>query len=38
MKDFKVVLKFTRNGVQARCVKNNSENQKKKVDKQVEKK
>lgn len=38
MKDFKVVLKFTRNGVQARCVKNNSQNDKKKVDKTDKKK
>jgi hypothetical protein len=37
MKDFKVVLKFTPKGVQAKCVKI-SENQKKVVDKRSEKK
>jgi hypothetical protein len=40
MKDFKVVLRFTPNGVKARCVKIEkvSENSKKVLDKVVKKK
>ena len=39
MKDFKVVLRFTPKGIQARCVKVEkvSENSKKVVDKRIEK-